>query len=401
MISENEKKALLKRIESSNSFGSTATYTRLLKFLVESTQQGSIPKEYTVAAHLFGKNEAGSDTSKVRVYVYHLRKKLQLFFENEGKEETYILSIPKGGYKVQFKKNKADTLLSALSSKAKYTLWGILGLLLCSFLANTFFIFKTDQNPQHIVTMSPIWEDFFNDDKPTLIVIGDLFIFSEEDPQTGGLISIRNPRINSRTAFEIYRNTEENAGRILNEMTYTHLVKSSNEWILTLSKIFHPKKDFNIRVRTRVEAKDLHDYNIIFVGMQKTAGIFNSYFDSSAFDYDVSRTDEYRHKTQEGILKSYSPKGDPDNKHTDYGFIAKYPGPNNNTIFMFSGLWDSATSESLRNFAVAGKLTKIEKQMQAQMGYIPKYFEMLIEVNGVDRIGFEAKVLHLNDITKK
>ena len=147
-----------------------------------------------------------------------------------------------------------------------------------------------------------------------------------------------------------------------------------------------------------MEAADLHDYNIIFVGMQKTAGIFNSYFDKSRFGYDVDQPNQYQFQMEEKIL-SFKPQGDPNHKHSDYGFIAKYPGPNENTIFMFGGLWDSAASEALRNFTVDSKIAEIENYMEAQFGYIPPYFEMLIEVNGVDRIGFETKVLHLNEIS--
>ncbi|PCJ96087.1 MAG: hypothetical protein COA50_07860 [Flavobacteriaceae bacterium] len=398
MIEENDIQALLKRIEGSNSFGSSATYGRLLQFLVACTQENNIPKEHALAEHIFGKNAEGADTSKIRVYVYHLRKKLQLYFENEGKDDPYTLSIPKGGYKVQFKKNTADSLWSVLSPNAKIAIWGILGLLLCSIAVNALLVYKNNSTPQHLMSKSPIWQDFFKNDKPVLVIIGDLFIFSEENHITGKLVNFRLPEINSKAEFETYKNLEENDERILAEMTYPHLVKSSAEWVSQLTKIFHPTKDFNIRVRTRVDAKDVHDYNIVFVGMQKTAGILNSYFDSSVFDYDSKETNEYRLKSPNGML-SYQPEGDPNNKHSDYGFIAKYPGPNNNTIFMFSGLWDSATSESLRNFASPNKISVMEKCMEAELGHIPEYFEMLIGVNGVDRIGFETKVLHLNELS--
>ena len=91
MISEKEINTLLSRIERSSSLGSSSTYTRLLRFLVAGAVSESIPNEQVIAEHLFGKNNAKSDTSKVRVYVYHLRKKLHHYFENEGKEEPYVL----------------------------------------------------------------------------------------------------------------------------------------------------------------------------------------------------------------------------------------------------------------------------------------------------------------------
>ena len=147
-------------------------------------------------------------------------------------------------------------------------------------------------------------------------------------------------------------------------------------------------------------AKDLHDYNIIFVGMQKTAGILNNYFDRSAFGFEHPPKDHYLlQKGAHNLI--FAPIGDPNHNHTDYGIIAKYPGPNDNTIFLFSGLWDSAASESIRNLTLESKIIEVENYMMDQLGYIPPFFEMLIEVNGVDRVGFETKILHLFEIQAK
>lgn len=398
MISEKEIRALLNRIETSDSLGASSTYVRLLRFLVECSLTETVPKEQAIAKHLLGNNSAKSDTSKIRVYIYHLRKKLKQYFENEGKEEVYSLSIPKGSYKVQYKKNKRNTGLPILSLKDKQLLPPILLLLLCILIANAFFLYNKGDSNDKIFFKSIFWKEFFEDEKPIQIVIGDLLIFSEVDSLTGEVSNLRIPDINTLTQFEEYRNLKENEGRNLNHMTYTHLSKGSTEWVSSLTKIFHPEKEFNIRPCSRIEAKDLHDYNIVFVGMQKTAGLFNGYFDNSKFEYDLSLPNQYLLKQENEVLK-LEPKGDPNGKHSDYGFIAKYPGPNDNAIFIFAGLWDSATSESLRNFVIDSKIKKVELYMKSQLGDIPQYFEMLIEVNGIDRIGFETKILHLNEIS--
>lgn len=397
MISDNEIDALLERINDSDSFGSSSTYERLLRFLVTCTRSGTIPKEQVVSEHLFGKNAVESGSSKVRVYVYNLRKKLRLYFEREGKEEVYKLSIPKGGYKVKFERREQNTLTAPSSIRQNYFRWLVFTVLLLSLLINVFLVLGKDRENENIFAESIFWKAFFEDDKPIQIIIGDLFVFSEVDTLIEEYRSIRIPHINTETQFEDYKTLEKNAQRTLNEMTYTYLLKGSAEWILNLTKVFHPNKEFNIRVSSMMEAKDLHDYNIIFVGMQKTAGIFNSYLDGSTFEFDVEQPNEYLHQIADTTL-SYSPKGSAEERHKDYGLIAKYPGPNDNTIFMFSGLWDSATSESLRNFTTPSKLAKMEEYIRAQLGYVPPYFEIFIEVNGIDRIGFEAKILHVREI---
>ncbi len=397
MIPDKEIGTLLNRIERSNSLGASSTYARLLRFLVESTQAGIIPKEQAIAEHLLGKNYAKSDTSKIRVYIYHLRKKLEQYYENEGKEEHYLLSIPKGGYKVKFSKRERNKGLTFLPNPRKYLLPTLWILLVGSLLANAILLVFSYQNSVEVFSNSIFWKEFFNEDKPIQVVLGDLFIFSEIDSIRGEARNVRMPEINSKAQFEAYKELPKNQDRQLNELSYTHLINGSSEWINGLTKVFHPRKEFSIRPCSSMGAQDLHDYNIVFVGMQKTAGIFNTYFDKSKFSFDVSKPNQYRHLMGTDTI-AFGPKGDPEEQHRDYGIIAKYPGPNDNTIFMFGGLWDTATSESLRNFVMASKIEKIEDYMEAELGYLPQYFEMLIEVNGMNRIGFETEILYLHEL---
>lgn len=396
MIKDTEIQALLDRIESSKALGSSSTYARLLRFLVECTLSNTVPKEQSIAAHLFGSNSAKTDTSKIRVYVFHLRKKLTQYFENDGRDEKYILNIPKGGYRVVFNENnegQAETLTAQESSKKITALWPIIGLIAASLLVHTYLFYQQKEVPENVIIKSALWDYFAYDEKPLQIVLGDLIVFSEVDAENDEVSNIRLPEINTTQQYEEYKELPENAHRNLIELSYTHLSKGSAEWISSLTKLFHPTREFSIEYSSRVEAKDMHDYNIVYIGMQKTAGILNKYFEKSTIDFDISKPEEYR--LNDDIL---TPMGDPDNTHTDYGFIAKYPGPNDNAIIMFSGLWDSAASEALRTLTIATKMAELENYMISELGHVPDYFEMLIEVNGVDRIGFESKVKYLKEI---
>lgn len=398
MIPDTELSALLDRIERSHSLGVSSTYTRLLRFLVESTRSGAIPKEQAIAEHLLGKNFAGSDTSKIRVYIYHLRKKLDQYYEGEGKGEQYLISIPKGSYEVKFSKRERSRRFPLPATTSKTLLASLSLFLVGSLILNAIFLFFTDRSKEETFSTSIFWKEYFKEDKPIQVVLGDLFIFSELDSVSGERRNVRKPEINSLAQFEAYKELQNNRGRQLNPVSYTHLINGSSEWINSLTKIFHPKKELYIRPGSGMGVQDLHDYNIIFVGMQKTASTFNTYFDKSEFHYEASKSNRYLLPQGNDTL-IFKPEGIPEEQHTDYGFIAKYPGPNDNTIFMFGGLWDTATSESLRNFVTASKMSKIEDYMQSTLGHIPQYFEMLIQVNGLDRIGFETQILYLNELS--
>ncbi len=400
MIGEKEIAELIDRIEDRNALGTSPTYSRLLRYLTAQTLSGDIPKEQSIAEHLFGKTAAKSDTSKIRVYVYHLRKKLYQYFEENGADEAYILRIPKGGYKVEFVATQ-DQDTEAVIEDDPYErpflpkwLWPVLGLLA---FGNLYWLAKLQKAEEVSKEISPIWADIFENDKPLQIVIGDLFVYSDVSGETSEGAIIRHPLVNTREQFEQQKSLAESQNRELSAMPYSHLSMGSVEWISSLTRLIGDEQDFSIRFATQLEAQDLHDYNFIFVGMQKTANIFNSYFDKSQIQYDPEVAYTYG-LTREGIIKNYEPEGDPKLQHEDYGLIVKYPGPNDNVIFMFSGLFDTATSEAIRTFVTPTKLDDIEREIVERLGRLPPYFEMLIAVNGMDRIGFESEIIHIVEI---
>lgn len=400
MTEHKAKHELTNRIIDSKSFGSSSTYSNLLKYLVECTQSGDVPKETTIGAHLFGSSATEDyDSAQVRVYIFNLRKKLTKYFENEGSSEPLVLTIPKGSYKVEYIK-KPSILTTSNFTKYRATSIILLILLGISIGSNFFFSGQKEalQESYEILPETKVWQQFIEGDKPVLVVLGDLFIFTELNKETGVTKTVRNSEINSLDAYLSLKQNHNDTTIQLGELSYTYLIKNTSDWIENLTKIFFSRhKDFQTRVISRIDTRDIHDHNIIFIGMQKTAGLFNNYFLNSNFDLINDATYTYQNGSQTEALK-FMPKGDPDKYHTDYGFVAKYPGPNNNTIFMFAGLWDTATSQSLKNFTDPESLIQLEESMVTKFGKVPNNFEILFEVSGIDRTELDTKVLYMNEI---
>lgn len=396
MTEQKVKGELTKRIVESKSFGKSMTYANLLEYLVECTQSGDIPKETTIGSHLFRSSATEDyDSAKVRVYIFTLRKKLKKYFENEGNAEPLVLTIPKGSYKVEYIKK---TSILSTSNFAKYRTISIILFILLGLSIASNLISWGQKELYEVLPETKVWEQFLNDDKPVLVVLGDLFIFTELNKKTGLSKSVRIPEINSLEAYNSYKLVHADTTIEYGELTYTYLIKNSIDWIESLTKIFFSKnKNFQTRVISRIDTRDLHDHNIIFIGMQKTAGLFNNYFVNSDFDLANDSTFTYQTDSQTKALR-FKPKGDPDKYHTDYGFVVKYPGPNNNTIFMFGGLWDTASSQSLKNFTDPGSLIQLEELMISKFGEVPNHFEILFEVSGIDRTELDTKVLYMNEI---
>ena len=391
-----EVEELIHRIVGSDSFGKSATHANLLQFLVESTLSGEVPKEVAVATHLFGQEKALQDTSQVRVHIYHVRKKLEQYFDNEGKGESYLLTIPKGRYEVELTPRTTTNQRKLKTSNPKVWLFAVLGLLGVSLLLNLYLLLTTDREAEAIP--NPFWEDYITDDRPTLVVLGDLLVFSERNKITGEVRTIRMADINDANLLPEYLDSFPQPDREFEQLSYTYLIKSSVAWIESLTRVFHGRKEFSTRVLSRMDTQDLHDYNIVFIGMQKTAGLFNTYFDDSELHFFGEGNRGYG-LSIEGQSREFGPSGDPDQQHKDYGVIAKYPGPNNNIIFMFGGIWDTAASQAFKTFTDETESQRMEALMTEQFGTIPRYFEVLIEVAGVDRVGFETEVTYMREIS--
>lgn len=384
---------LVERIIASKSFGRSETYANLLRYLVEHTLSGDIPKDTTIGQHLFGSSaKENYDSAKVRVYIYNLRKKLEKYFEGEGSEEDYSLVIPKGGYKVELSK-KISRNNDKLSKRPKP--FAIIVFLIAVLTTTYFFLFhdkSTHSESFDLVSKSEIWSDIMGNEKPILIVIGDLIVYQEQNTQSGWSRTIRDPEINSIQQLETYKKSVPDTLSIINDLEYTLITRNSISWIETLTKLFFSQqRSFNTRGISNVQARDLHDHNIIFIGMQKTAGLFNNYFRSSQFSFPENDIYVYNDR-------KYSQSGKATSYHTDYGFVAKFPGPNNNTIFMFGGLWDTGVSQSLKNFTDSVFLKNIESEMRQKFDHIPDHFEVFFEVNGIDYTELNSKIIYLNEV---
>ncbi|MGD1891114.1 MAG: hypothetical protein ACFB15_11040 [Cyclobacteriaceae bacterium] len=397
------------KIIDSPAFGRSETYANLLNFLVESTLGGDIPKETTIAEKIFGDHAFDpSESTLVRVYVFNLRKKITKYYQTQGEQDAWRLAVPKGSYEVVLQKPEEQSEQEGQKSSPETTTatrndrWILYAALLASLLLSVFLWrtkVETDSSYQ-VIPESGIWADFLSSSRPYYVVLGDLFIYSEYDKEQEVNRTIRIHNMNSAESFEQMAAAFQDPTRQLSQLSYSFLVRNSAEWIKSLTQIFFSRhKSFSIRYMTKFGSKDLLDNNIVLVGMLKTFGLFNNYFDNSQFDLLPSDVLRYQADSLQAV-QTFAPSGDPDSFHTDYGFIAKFPGPNNNTVLMCGGLWDTGASQSLKMLTDPVLLQQLEERLRQEFETIPPYFEVLLEVNGIDRTELTSQILHVNRISE-
>lgn len=388
---------LIAKIINSKSFGHSNTYANLLLFLVASTLEGDIPKETTIASEILGKpNFDPSQSTLVRVYIYNLRKKLAKYYSKEGKEDKIIVQIPKGSYEVRFIEKKILTAKKS-NSRSKNIALALFSFLIISLTYNIYlYPRKHNTNP---INENGLWKDLLAAQKPIMVLLGDLFIYQEENTKTGTQKIIRDPFINSVEDYDKFLLDQSEPNLIHEPLTYSLLIYNSALWIKDISEIFsHNQSDFTIRNMVRFNPKELPDHNFIVIGMMKTFGLFKDYLVGQSLFYNNQDQSIVYRNQQNGQETVYRPYGDPNGHHTDYGFITKAPGPNNNHVYLFGGIWDTAASQSLKYFTSPKLLMELESALIKKYGKLPKYYQILLEVKGVDRMELSSKILVMEEI---
>ena len=122
-LQTDERWQLVQRIVSSPHFQKSTRLRELLQYIVEQTMHGNAHEltEQHIGNALFHKPSDYSplEDSSVRVHVRQLRLKLHEYFNEDGRNESIVLEIPKGSYAPVFRAaQKAETLSATVEPKA-------------------------------------------------------------------------------------------------------------------------------------------------------------------------------------------------------------------------------------------------------------------------------------------
>lgn len=103
----------LKRLLSSRSFADAERGSRFLRFVVDATLEGRTGeiKESVIGVEVLGRSPSFDPKTDpiVRVEAGRLRSRLNTYYQNEGKADPVLISLPKGGYVPQFSEHKSGT----------------------------------------------------------------------------------------------------------------------------------------------------------------------------------------------------------------------------------------------------------------------------------------------------
>jgi len=394
------------KILASGALGRSRSYARLLEFLVECTLEGRTPKEHEIATSVFNRGpdfDPGQD-SMVRVYAHHLRQKLDNYYASAGRGEAVRIVVPKGEYRVAVAPLESDEApeeppadeparrrIASWAATAVAAGAALLGTGLGWWLAQD----RSPPRPVEAVAASAIWSPILDDGTPTLIVVGDYYIFGELDEVGNVDRLIRNFSINSSKDLDEYLMFGEDPGRYI-DLDLTYLPRSTAFALGDLLRVLYTSdKPVRIASMSDLNAADLRENHIVYVGY---ISALDKLYDFMFEDSGLAVGETYDEVVERASGKLYvSGGGMPSvsRNYRDYGLFATFPGPAGNQLMIVAGTRDAGLMQTAYALGNLRHIEGLEEAAPEAPPGAPPAFEVLYEVSGLDRTNLDAVIVYV------
>ncbi len=378
----------LKKITSSRHFVKSKISCDLLNYLTEATLEGKNPKEFTIGVELFGKKYDDNDKqdSNIRVYIHNVRKKLKDYYAHEGSKDSLIFVVEKGKYRVRFDSRKDHR------KPVKYVFLTPFLICLTALIVLSYFFMKQKGQNTNPWKELPIWQTFAENEKPTLLVLGDYFVFSGQLP-TGNVGVYRDFSINSEVEFEHLLDKNPDLVFSLSKSHLTYLSKMAAFCQSHIYKVF-AQTDASIQVKlsSDLQPDDLKNNNIIFVGNYKNMGLFENIINDINFSFGVGSTTKQFIFSSDPCAEIYQPNNS-SSKEKDYALVINTEGYAGNRLLLF------LSTQDIGNISVVDQLTDPDYlgQLVAEKPehVDPENFKALYQVEGINKTDLSFELIRM------
>lgn len=388
----------LAKVLQSGEFQNSSKYQKLLEYLVNSTLEGNIPKEITIAMELFGL-EMKDDTlgeSNIRVYIHNIRKKLDSYYINEGRNDKIQFKIPKGRYKVEFVKKRDDK--SVFDRKS----FLIVGLVVAILIIVDILFLRFNPNSRMVNNKysRSIWKDFMSNEVPLAIVVGDYYLFKDTTFSDRARF-LRDVRINSENDFDEFLLDYPELSKTFERTKHTFMGKYAPICIYELGRIMVSSgTESQIFLSSEFQLQNLKDHNVVYIGSFKSLGVLDQLTKNANFQFNLYPNSLMFHELETDSVFNYYPYGSniDDAYETDYCVVTKLPGAGQKDVLLFLSVRDIGLIATMDYFTDAETLKSFEKIIQAN-NQDTDYFEACFKIQGLHRNTMNLDLIHFNRLS--
>jgi hypothetical protein len=386
---------LAQDLRARQALGRSESLNRLFDYLAESAAAGARPKEFEVAAAVFGRDAAfdGAQDASVRVAVHRLRRKLDDFYAGPGRDDPERLSIPKGEYRMIAEPRPA----AAPPARApRWPPWAIAAAALVVLNLAVWAVFwgahRGDSDVTRARANAP-WSDLGAGDGPTLLVLGDYYIFGEIDEQAGINRLVRQYSINSAADLDDWLMDNPKAMGKYRDLDLYYLPVGAAFALRAIAPIVSHRAPGHDTVRVVMSSdltpEMLKHSNIVYLGYLSGLGVLKApVFAASRFQVGETYDELVDTRTHRPYLSQAGRPAPDDANRRDYGYVTAFRGPSGNRIVIVAGARDSGLQEAAEALADPDELKALRRAVAGADS-----FEALYETEGIGRSSLAGKRL--------
>jgi len=396
--------AHIAKIRESGVLARSKQLNRLLDFLHACHNNGRAPKEFEIAVEGLGRGNSFDVTQDalVRVYVHKLRRKLDEFYQREGKGLGARLAVPKGEYRLVLEPLPSGSEKTAGIPKKTWR-WptsqrgpwfiALVAVLCISLLFNLFSIqgrLSSHFSPENKARASGLWQPLFADDRPIVVVVGDYYIYAETDGNDVVKRLVRDFDINSPTELANHLQGHPEQAQRKFDVGLSYLPTSAAYAINKLGFALNSSKKpaWGVILASELTQENLRNSHIVYIGHLSGLGILEDLvFANSGFrvgrSYDelTDTTSGQRYASSSGIPNEAV------GGQNHLAYLSSFNGPSGNRIIIVAGCRDAGLRELSDVISSENDLNALDNH------HTGPSFEALYQTSGFGLATTPAKLL--------
>jgi len=363
--------AQIQRILQSKAFRTSEIHRNLLSYLAEKSISGTADalKEYTVGLDVFAKPDSYDprQESTVRMHVARLRQKLGEYYRTEGLEDSILVDLPKGGFKLTIEPREVRTeaipegpLVVARLRWGRKEIGLITGLLLALSLAVYFGtrLWQVERTAQGTRDWTPelkeLWEPLVSSKRPLIVCLSMPTAGSSEAGTATGAVLL---------------------GQFLG--------------------MLH-KQDVLVTSSDQIAAPEVAMGNVVFLGPVAGNRQMQAMSADRPFVLEPEGIRNMNPLPGEPELFADKPPRDPQDTEESYALISRVPGLyGNGEVLYLAGNRISSITGEVQAFTDAMFAKTLVSKMKRKDGSLPRYYQVVLKIKSMDTMPIEVSyVLH-------
>ncbi len=407
------------RILQSGTFRNAPSSRRLLKYLADRSQapEAEPLKEYAIGVDAFGK-PADYDPrldSTVRIQIGRLRQKLAEYYQDEGKEDPFVVDLPKGHFRLvcdtrAIVESPVEVVLepepAIPDSPWRKVAAALAAACVCLAVALGYTVVKLrvpPAKPAWSPELAELWRPFVNSGRPLVIAVSNPMFLQFENKAVYRDLSVEKSEDLIKSAqFEAL--SKALGGQTTRPVHYYAAVGDVSAAFDLGQRLGPQQASMSIVRSSQLQWQQLADANVLFLGPPRFFGDKLGGLPVALEVTEVADGFQITHP-QPGEAPFYKFR-EPAGFFAEDGeacvLITHAPGPVGNTdVMTFAGNSTFGRVGAVAAFTDIGFAKTLVPKIRGSSGHVPPYFQVLLRVKYKGGVPTETSYLLHRELRRR